>query len=195
MNKAAPGTACRDDQLAALAAGHHRNAGEPALVNALVEGADEHVRPRVVACYARLDLFLLDEVGHVQIDYRGTELLLQIIAEREERQVYAWPAICASASGDRCSPIPGSLVAIVDRAAVNAQILETGAQSNWLRTSKTAAGRRRSWEMPLSGQRGKCGDPDGFGGQQGNDRDPVSVILLHGGDLSDFGGGVTTEQW
>src|SRR6266511_4297662 len=34
---------------------------------------------------ARLDLLLLDELGYVQVDPRGAELLFQIITEREER--------------------------------------------------------------------------------------------------------------
>jgi len=55
------------------------------LVNELVEAADERVLSRVVARYGRLDLLLLDELGYVQIDPRGAELLFQIITEREER--------------------------------------------------------------------------------------------------------------
>ena len=39
----------------------------------------------VVARYGRLDLLCLDELGYVQIDPRGAELLFQIITEREER--------------------------------------------------------------------------------------------------------------
>lgn len=38
-----------------------------------------------MARYGRLDLLCLDELGYVQIDPRGAELLFQIITEREER--------------------------------------------------------------------------------------------------------------
>jgi DNA replication protein DnaC len=55
------------------------------LVNELVEAADERVLSRVVGRYGRLDLLCLDELGYVQIDPRGAELLFQIITEREER--------------------------------------------------------------------------------------------------------------
>lgn len=55
------------------------------LVNELVEAADERVLSRVVGRYGRLDLLCLDELGYVQIDSRGAELLFQIITEREER--------------------------------------------------------------------------------------------------------------
>lgn len=54
-----------------------------ALVNELVEAADERQLSRVVARYGRLDLLCLDELGYVQIDPRGAELLFQIITERE----------------------------------------------------------------------------------------------------------------
>jgi len=55
------------------------------LVNELVEAADERQLSRVVGRYGRLDLLLLDELGYVQIDPRGAELLFQVITEREER--------------------------------------------------------------------------------------------------------------
>ncbi|MEL4219959.1 hypothetical protein ACYJ3J_12865 [Mycobacterium avium subsp. paratuberculosis] len=38
----------------------------------------------VVARYGRLGLLLLDELGYVQTDSRGAELLFPIITEREE---------------------------------------------------------------------------------------------------------------
>ncbi|MFC3762367.1 ATP-binding protein [Tenggerimyces flavus] len=51
----------------------------------LVEAADDRMPSCVVARYGHLDLLLLDELGYVQVDPRGPELLLQIITEREER--------------------------------------------------------------------------------------------------------------
>jgi DNA replication protein DnaC len=38
-----------------------------------------------VARYGRVDLLLLNELGYVQIDPRGAELLFRIMTEREER--------------------------------------------------------------------------------------------------------------
>jgi len=55
------------------------------LVDELVEAADERLLSRVLDRYGRLDLLLLDELGYVQIDPRGAELLFQIITEGEER--------------------------------------------------------------------------------------------------------------
>jgi hypothetical protein len=55
------------------------------LVNELVEAADERRLARLVARYGRLDLLLIDEVGYVQLDTRGAELLFQVLTEREEK--------------------------------------------------------------------------------------------------------------
>ena len=45
-----------------------------------VEAADERQLSRVVGRYGRLDLLLLDELGYVQIDPRGAELLFHLNA-------------------------------------------------------------------------------------------------------------------
>ncbi len=63
-----------------------------ALVNELVEAADNKELFRLVAKYARLDLLCLDEVSYVKLDTHGAELLFQIITAREERASIA----CAS---------------------------------------------------------------------------------------------------
>ena len=55
------------------------------LVNELAEAADDRRLSRIVARYGRLDLLCLDELGYVQLDGRGSELLFQILTEREER--------------------------------------------------------------------------------------------------------------
>ncbi len=60
-----------------------------ALVNELVEAADQRALSRLVGRYGRLDLLLLDELGYVQVDPRGAELLFQIITEREGRAAVA----------------------------------------------------------------------------------------------------------
>ncbi|MQA17411.1 MAG: AAA family ATPase, partial [Pseudonocardiaceae bacterium] len=56
-----------------------------ALVNELIEAADDKELSRVVGRYARLDLLCLDELGYVHLDPRGAELLFQIITAREEK--------------------------------------------------------------------------------------------------------------
>ena len=57
----------------------------PALINEIVEAADHIELSRLIGKYARLDLLCLDEVGYIQLDTHGAELLFQIITAREER--------------------------------------------------------------------------------------------------------------
>jgi len=116
------------------------------LVDELVEAADTDDRAlsRVVGRYGRLDLLLLDELGYVQIDPRGTELLFQVITEREERASIAIGTNLPFSEWGTVFPDPRLVAAIVDRVTFNAHILQTGTQSYRLRTSKTAAQRKSS---------------------------------------------------
>lgn len=108
-----------------------------ALVNELVEAADARQLSRVVGRYARLDLLLLDELGYVQIDTRGAELLFQIITERDERASIGIGTNLPFSEWGTVVADPRLVAAIVDRITFNAHILETGTQSYRLRTSKT----------------------------------------------------------
>ncbi len=56
-----------------------------ALVNELVEAADDKTLSRTIARYGRVDLLCLDELGYLELDRRGAELLFQVFTEREER--------------------------------------------------------------------------------------------------------------
>jgi DNA replication protein DnaC len=114
------------------------------LVNELVEAADDRVLSRVVARYGRLDLLCLDELGYVQIDPRGAELLFQIITEREERASVAIATNLPFSEWGTVFPDPRLVAAIVDRVTFNAHILETGTESFRLRTSKTTTRRART---------------------------------------------------
>jgi DNA replication protein DnaC len=114
------------------------------LVNELVEAADDRQLSRVVGRYARLDLLLLDELGYVQIDPRGAELLFQIITEREERASIAVGTNLPFSEWGTVVRDPRLVAAIVDRITFNAHILETGTQSYRLRTSKTTTARKRA---------------------------------------------------
>jgi len=114
------------------------------LVNELVEAADERVLSRVVGRYGRLDLLCLDELGYVQIDPRGAELLFQIITEREERASIAIATNLPFSEWGTVFPDPRLVAAIVDRVTFNAHILETGTESYRLRTSTTGRRKRPS---------------------------------------------------
>jgi DNA replication protein DnaC len=113
------------------------------LVNELVEAADERRLSRIVARYGRLDLLCLDELGYVQLDARGSELLFQIITEREEKASIAVASNLPFSEWGQIIPDPRLVAAIVDRVTFNAHILETGTQSYRLRATKTR-GRKKT---------------------------------------------------
>jgi hypothetical protein len=47
--------------------------------------ADEKTLSKTIARYGRVDLLCIDELGYMQLDRRGAELLSQILTEREEK--------------------------------------------------------------------------------------------------------------
>ena len=59
------------------------------LVNELVEAADDAQLSKLITRYGRVDLLLIDELGYLQLDRRGAELLFQVLTEREERSAVA----------------------------------------------------------------------------------------------------------
>jgi DNA replication protein DnaC len=113
------------------------------LVNELVEAADEHKLSRLVARYGRLDLLLLDELGYVQLDTRGAELLFQILTEREEKASIATASNLPFSEWGQVITDPRLVAAIVDRLTFRAHILETGTESFRLRTSRSTRARRQ----------------------------------------------------
>ena len=59
------------------------------LVNELVEAADEKQLSKTIARYGRVDLLCLDELGFLELDRKGAELLFQVLTEREEKSAVA----------------------------------------------------------------------------------------------------------
>jgi DNA replication protein DnaC len=113
-----------------------------ALVNELVEAADERRLSRLVARYGRLDLLCLDELGYVQLDARGAELMFQILTEREEKASVATASNLPFSEWGQVIGDPRLVAAIVDRLTFNAHIIETGTESFRLRSTKARRGTR-----------------------------------------------------
>jgi len=107
-----------------------------ALVNELAEAADERRLSRLVARYGRLDLLCLDELGYVQLDAKGAELLFQILTEREEKASIATASNLPFSEWGQVIGDPRLVAAIVDRLTFNAHIVETGTESFRLRSTK-----------------------------------------------------------
>ena len=107
------------------------------LVNELVEAADERRLSRLVARYGRVELLCLDELGYVQLDARGSELLFQIITEREEKASVATASNLPFSEWGRIIPDARLVAAIVDRLTFNGHIIETGSDSYRLKTTRS----------------------------------------------------------
>ena len=107
------------------------------LVNELAEAADERRLSRIVARYGRLDLLCLDELGYVQLDSRGSELLFQILTEREEKASVALASNLPFSEWGQIIPDPRLVAAIVDRVTFNAHILQTGTESYRLKQTRS----------------------------------------------------------
>jgi DNA replication protein DnaC len=94
---------------AAAEAGHRvRYTLASKLVNELVEAADDKQLSKTIARYGRVDLLCLDELGYMELDRHGAELLFQVLTEREERSAIAIASTSRSPAGPRPSPTRAS---------------------------------------------------------------------------------------
>lgn len=107
-----------------------------ALVNELVEAADERRLSKLVARYGRVELLLLDELGYVKLDARGAELLFQILTEREEKSSVATASNLPFSEWGQVISDARLVAAIVDRLTFNAHIIETGTESYRLKSTR-----------------------------------------------------------
>ena len=57
--------------------------GSP-FANELAEAADDRQLTKTIARYGRADLLCIGELGYMELDRRGAELLFQVLTEREE---------------------------------------------------------------------------------------------------------------
>ncbi|HET9600951.1 MAG TPA: IS21-like element helper ATPase IstB [Acidimicrobiales bacterium] len=113
------------------------------LVNELVEAADERRLARLVARYGRHELLLIDEVGYVQLDARGAELLFQVLTEREEKSSIGLASNLPFSEWGQIITDARLVAAVIDRVTFNAHIIETGTDSYRHRTSRTRRSRTR----------------------------------------------------
>src|SRR5271166_6024034 len=111
-----------------------------ALVNALVEASDDRTLSKVIGRYGRIDLLCLDELGYIELDRRGAELLFQVFTEREEKASIAVASNAAFSEWTSAFTDPRLCAAIVDRLTYDAHIITTGTGSYRLRA--TAARRQ-----------------------------------------------------
>ena len=99
------------------------------LVNELVEAADERQLTKTIARYGRVDLLCIDELGYMELDKRGAELLFQVLTEREENNSVAIASNESFGGWTKTFTDPRLCAAIVDRLTFGGNILETGSDS------------------------------------------------------------------
>ena len=118
------------------------------LVNELVEAADDKQLTKLISRYGRVDLILVDELGYLQLDRRGAELLFQVLTEREERSAIAIASNEPFSRGQRHSPtraVRGSCRPV----DVRRRIIETGSTSYRLAHARNVKPPRKP---PLGGR-------------------------------------------
>jgi DNA replication protein DnaC len=106
-----------------------------ALVNELAEAADDKTLSRVIGRYGRIELLCLDELGYIELDRRGAELLFQVFTEREEKASIAIASNAAFSEWTSTFTDPRLCAAIVDRLTFDAHIIATGTSSYRLRAA------------------------------------------------------------
>src|SRR5215831_11742488 len=106
------------------------------LVNELVEAADDKQLSKTIARYGRVDLLCLDELGYMELDRRGAELLFQVLTEREEKNSVAIASNESFSGWTKTFTDPRLCAAIVDRLMFQANIIETGTDSYRLKTTR-----------------------------------------------------------
>jgi DNA replication protein DnaC len=109
------------------------------LVNELVEAADEKVLAKTIARYGRVDLLCIDELGYMELDSRGAELLFQVLTEREEKSSVAIASNESFGGWTKTFTDPRLCAAIVDRITFGGNIIETGTDSYRLAHTKAQA--------------------------------------------------------
>lgn len=109
------------------------------LVNELVEAADEMQLARTIARYGRVDLLIIDELGYMELDKRGAELLFQVLTEHEEKASVAIATNQPFSEWTRTFTDPRLCAAIVDRLTFHGTIIETGTDSYRLAHTRQSA--------------------------------------------------------
>ncbi|MFF4898209.1 ATP-binding protein [Streptomyces sp. NPDC001068] len=69
------------------------------LVDELVEDAEEKQLSKTIARYGRADLLCIDELGYMELDRHGAELMFQVLTEQEENKAIPSPPTSRSAAG------------------------------------------------------------------------------------------------
>ena len=113
--------------------------GKSHLLIALGTAADEKQLTKTINRYGRVDLLVIDELGYLELDRRGAELLFQVLTEREEKNAIAIASNQSFSAWTDTFTDPRLCAAIVDRLTYYATIIETGTNSYRLAHTRARA--------------------------------------------------------
>ncbi|MGI5487731.1 ATP-binding protein [Microtetraspora malaysiensis] len=105
----------------------------------LVEAADEKVLGKTIARYGRVDLLCIDELGYMELDRKGADLLFQVSTEREEKNSVAIASNESFGGWTKTFTAPQLCATIVDRLTFGGNIIETGTDSYRLAQTRARA--------------------------------------------------------
>ncbi|GGX24100.1 hypothetical protein GCM10010341_51640 [Streptomyces noursei] len=94
---------------------------------------------KTIARYGRVDLLCIDELGYLELDRRGAEMLFQVLTEREEKNSVAIASNESFGGWTKTFTDPRLCAAIVDRLTFNGTIIETGTDSYRLASTRARA--------------------------------------------------------
>ena len=112
----------------------------PTLRARFVDAADAAERQQLtktIARYGRVDLLCIDELGYMELDRRGAELLFQVLTEREEKNSVAIASNESFSGWTKTFTDPRLCAAIVDRLTYGGHIIEIGTTSYRLAHSRS----------------------------------------------------------
>ena len=95
----------------------------------IVEAADDKILAKTIARYGRVDLLCIDELGYMELDKRGAELLFKVLTERVEKNSVAIASNDSFSGWTKTFTDARLCAAIVDRLTFGGDIIETGTDS------------------------------------------------------------------
>ncbi|MFG3532476.1 ATP-binding protein [Streptomyces sp. NPDC047917] len=109
------------------------------LVNEFVEAADEKQQTKTIARCGRVDLLCIDELGYMEPDRRGAELLFQVLSGREEENSMAIVSNESFSSWTKTLTDPRLCASVIDRLTFGGNFIETGTDSYRPATTRARA--------------------------------------------------------
>ncbi len=114
------------------------------LVNELIEARKERDLQRLIQRYSRYDLLILDELGYIPFSREGSELLFQVLAERQEKGSVIITTNLGFADWTQVFGDPVMTAALLDRLTHKAHIVNCQWQSYRLKQSLKGKDQRRN---------------------------------------------------